>query len=467
MQARELYFFAEGERVSCNGEYGWLFSELQTLAKSFQRSLYSTSADGRVFWFRVSGFLILETGIAVVFPKGYHELVPPDRAGQTAAGALLFRTLWHYRERKPEAKEWERQALQASGRDSRSNCIDEAMYILQDFIRNGYLQRRRTRISQRITGRVLWPQTIHKTVPLVTHRQAVYHEPYMKASNPVYSDMIQKIHRYLVAEVYRDWGWVTGVSAAVTPEMEPPCSQEMAQRVLADEIRQTYIQRETELFKAMRRYLLQRGSTDQQEQQAFLLTPDFQWIWEDMCGAVLGNRYEEMHTALFKAPVAAQERATIFSAGYKPVFEAQRPDLLCRHGTALHVLDAKYYDYRNSFPGLPDIVKQYFYHDTLRERLKALQAADRPPAGLTETAWRNYRRLHTGGNMLLLPLVDSSMAAAQIPAVYMFTLRLPYAPSLGGIDVWLLNLRQMMAAYTGQIEAADIREQFFAMAAGD
>ena len=413
----------------------------------------------------MSGFLILEAGIAVIFPKGYRELVPPDRAGQTAAGARLFRTLWHYRKRKPEAKEWERQALQASGKHGRSNCIDEAIYILHDFIQNGYLQRRRMRISQNITGRVLWPQTIHKTVPLVSHRQVVYHEPYMKSSNPVYSDMVQKIHRYVVAEVHRDWGWVTGITAAVQADAEPPCSREMALRVLTDEIRQTYLQRELDLFKVMRRYLQQRGSNERQEQQGFLLTPDFQMIWQDMCAAVLGSCYDELHGALFRAPVFERNHAAAFLAGLAPEFKPQMPDLLCLRGNMLHVLDAKYYDYRHTFPSLPDMVKQYFYRYSLQERLAALQEADKPPDGMALAEWQYYKKLCVGKNMLLLPLVRADMAAARETAVYAGKLSLPFTPSLGQIDVWLMNLQQMMAAYTGQTAAEDVREPFFAMAA--
>ena len=462
MQAKKLYFFAESAPLACTGEYAGVYAQLQTLAQTFQRQIYSVSDDGRAFWFRVSGFIVLADGIAVIFPKGWRDVLPQERAAQEAAGRLLFRTLWQYRERKPDAKEWERQTLTASGLESRSNCIDEAMYILHDFILNGYLQRRRTRVSQRAMGRVLWPRTIRRTMPLVSHRQVVYPEPYMKSVSPVYSDMIQRIHRYLVAEVYRDWGWVTGTSAAVA-EAEPPCSRETALRVLTDEIRQTYIQREIELFRAMRRYLRQSGDENRQEEQGFLLTPDFQMIWQDMCAAVLASCYDEVHAALYRAPEFTPDPAAALPTGFAPEFRPQMPDLLCLRGYVLHVLDAKYYDYRHTFPGLADIVKQYFYHYSLRKRLAALQRAPELPAGLTAAEWARYKTMRAGSNMLLLPLFRQG---AEETAQHIGAIALPFTPSLGRIDVWLVNLHRLMAAYTGETDAAAVREAFFATVAG-
>ena len=186
-------------------------------------------------------------------------------------------------------------------------------------------------------------------------------------------------------------------------------------------------------------------------------------IWQDMCAAVLASCYGEVHTALYCAPEFTPDSAAALPAGFAPDFRAQMPDLLCLRGDTLHVLDAKYYDYRHTFPALPDMIKQYFYRYSLQERLVALQKAADLPAGLTTAGWESYRRLRVGGNMLLLPLFQQERAPET--AVHIGTLRLPFTPSLGHIDVWLLNLQLMMAAYTGQTEAADVREAFFQLAA--
>ena len=119
----------------------------------------------------------------------------------------------------------------------------------------------------------------------------------------------------------------------------------------------------------------------------------------------------------------------------------QRPDLICIRDKTGYILDAKYYDYKKTFPGWPDIVKQLFYHLTIKE-------------GLGKES--KYIGVSCNINALLLPESDP-MTNVQ----YLGYIDVKNIESFDEVEVYSLNTKMMMEAYISRNKMEKIREQIF------
>ena len=407
----------------------------------YGRQLYKIG-NNNSFAFKVCGIMLIHDTPIVIFPKNYH-LSSSDGSPAAASiirqeAACLIRVFHQYiQEYQPE---WEKICLQTGSQSNTFGCsLEEVLYILDDFHKNGYLKRKHTIISQTRLGRILWNKTIHQTQPLHTHRQAIYTEPFMQSDIRIRNAMIQRIHRYLVCRFRYLWGWLNEDDFPASHIPDLPCSREEAIAVLRMELRQCYVQREVSVIQSMLRYLLQQRGKDKKEQPELLLTPDFHWIWEKVCGAVLGNVYTEIADDLLCKPR--------YQGKNHPAIQGQVPDILCIRKNKLYVLDAKYYDYHYTFPHWSDFTKQFFYFYTIKERLANL------PDKLA-----HYRNLQAHANALLMP--EYQLHESEIQR-YLGILDLPWNPSLGTIQVWLLNAKKIFSAYLNPAERSAIQKSFF------
>lgn len=387
------------------------------------------------FLLSVCGTLVIGDQPVIIFPKGYQ----PDEKDIRNDAGLLLRTFVQYLSDKDT--EWDRVLSPESGEDEENatSSIPEILFILNDYRQNGALVRKHTRISQTHEGRILWTKTLQRTRPLFSHRQAIYPEPYMKSEVRTRRELVQQIHRYLVCKFRAAWGWLYGDAFPKERIPVPPCSKETALGVLRAELRQTFVQREIGLIRCMIRYFQKKTQQEEGESSDLMLTFDFHWIWEHICGQVLGNVYEDVQSVLLPQPV--------FEGTEKHSIGGQIPDILCLRGRKLYVLDAKYYDHRKNIPGWPDYTKQFFYFYTIRERLAHL------PDSLPD-----FREITASANVLLLP---ETLQGATSPR-FLGTVSLPWSPSLGKIHLFLLDIRRMMQAYLDHSLRKKVQEHLFA-----
>lgn len=398
----------------------------------YRKSILNDNYE-KQFSISVCGTLVLDDQPVVIFPKGY-RLEGKDILREAG---LMLRTFVQYLSDK--GTEWEKVRMQEhQAEDSAKNGLPEVLFILDDYRRNGYLVRRQTRISQHHEGRILWSKTMQKTRPLFSHRQVIYPEPYMKSEARTRKELVQQIHRYLVCRFRAVWGWLYDDDFPKERVPAPPCSDETAVGVLKAELRQTFVQREIGLMQCMLRYYQKKTGHKEGQASDLMLTFDFHWIWEHICGQVLGNLYEEVQESLVPQPV--------FTGIETHTIGGQIPDILCIRDGRLYVLDAKYYNNRNNIPGWPDYTKQFFYFYTIRERLEHLPASLPALRGVTAYA-----------NALLLP---ETLAGGEVR--YLGTVSLPWCATLGRIHLFLLDIHEMMQAYLDPSMRAAVQERVFA-----
>lgn len=377
--------------------------------------------------FEMCGFLVVNDTPVIIFPKNY-----PIDDGETFLskdicneGKRLFRTFGLYRSRMTKTSGWlNRPAYGMNENDADAiTGIEEILYILNDYQQNGYLVRRHKVLSQARPGRIVWSKTLHKTVPLVSHNQVIYAMPYMKSNVRHEEEMVQKIHRYLVSKFCRQWGWlVDGIEGADIEKIEPPCSPNEAIKYLSDELTSCFVQREIDLLRAMRSYYTRLHGKSTELRTEYMLTPEFEQIWQNVCGYVMGNVCGKYETKVPKFSFTpSPQMVERDNEKYVPIEWSQKLDIICERDDEFYILDAKYYpDYK-----IPkeDITKQFMYAYTMSE---------------TE---------NIKANVLLFP----GNYDGEHDFTYIGDATITNTNGLRNIQFWELNVKTMLDAYNNDV----------------
>ena len=375
--------------------------------------------------FAMCGFLVVNDTPVVIFPKNY----PIDDGEKILSkktideARRLFLTFGLYRSRMSATSGWLHRLAYGMNEDEAEAItgIEEILYVLNDYRQNGYLVRRRKVISQTKPGRIAWSKTLHKTVPIVNHGQVAYTSPYMKSNVRHDEEMVQRIHRYLVYKFSHQWGWLVDDIESEGTKLEPPCTPDEAIKYLSDELTVCFVQREIELLRCMRRYYMKMRGKNLENKAEYMLTPEFEQIWQNVCGYVMDNVYasykDNVPKAIFEP---SQDMIQKDNVRYSAQTWSQEPDILCKRDDGFYILDAKYYtDYRN----LPkeDIIKQFVYAYTI---------------GSSEG-------IYVRGNALLLP----GHYTSEESFTYLGDATVPHVDGFGKIQFWEMNVRKMLDAY--------------------
>ena len=420
--------FCEGETLDDKSlsELGDLKEEL----KKMPNGCFQYTGDN--LHFSACGFFTLADCPIIIFPKNF-PLKENSSAKEVKDNAkLLLQIFARYRINKSNSAGWKKRPLSDAIDDQDGNVItriNDILYILDDFKRNGYLLRRHDVISPTRPGRVMWNRTMHRVTPLINHHQVIYPNPYMKSRVHYDEEMVQKIHRYLVKKFRNQWGWLVGMERKKTIP-KPPCSPVEAEKYIVTELRSCFVQREIDLLRRMLRYYRKKIGKDTEPRDEYMLTTEFEYIWQDVCGIVFGNMYDEYKGQVPKAPFVPSLK------NYKNFSWRQKPDILCRKNNKFYVLDAKYYplkadelpdvigdDNRKIYnvPGWADIVKQFVYFYSMKKRLEN--------EGNNESVERN---------LLLFPNDTTELAGKAI---------LEDVGEFGEIEFWWLDIKKMFSAY--------------------
>lgn len=418
MNEHQVFFFREGEPVKVSS------NDILTGYKDY----YAKDKDGKIR-FLVCGFLVVDDCPVIIFPKNFPMNIDNAEEDDKENAKILFKTFARYISRKSRSRGWlERHTSESMDEFDGNTRINDILYILDDFKRNGYLVRRHNVISQTRPGRVMWNKTMQKVTPIISHRQVLYPSPYMKSRVRHDEEMIQKIHRYLVDTFCYQWGWLVDMEGK-TAEPQAPCTDEEAKKYIAAELRACFVQREIDLLRRMLRYYRKKIGENTKPRAEYMLTKEFEYIWEDVCSTVFGNVREKNSNIIPKAEFKPSE-------GYKERSWQQRPDILCKKGNKYYVLDAKYYPLKadetsevvdgeimkiHNFPGWADIVKQFVYFYSIKKRLENQKK--------NETVERN---------LLLFPSYVTELVGRAV---------MLEVEEFGEIELWWLNIKDMLNEY--------------------
>jgi len=380
-----------------------------------------------MFKFLVSGIIIVQDYVLVIFPKGY--IAPKDIESFKSETYILLQTLMRY-VNENNLNPDESELLFGNG-ENVINRIASSMLIIEDFEKYGLINRSKTISSPIYPGRIEWSTTIRKTTPYQNHGRTIYLTPIMNHNVNDTNDSIRAIHEYVVDSCINLWGWLLGYTEEIYVD-ELPMSLEEAIYILDIARNDSYVQRESTLFSLLIEYLKALSGNFETRRYEIFATPYFSFVWEAICGHVFENQYASLKV-LVPQPIWVSDVIE------KSV--SQRPDSLFISGDRIFILDAKYYDYKISVPGWHDIVKQVFYKYTIEKHM------------IMQSYYSHGIELKNISNIFMLP------GNEKYDFTYLGYAEVEGIPELGKIQTFTMDLRKAMFCYAFR-RRDDLREVF-------
>lgn len=337
---KEIFPFVESEEYS--------FYELKTLLPSqlFIDGLCSKKQEKVQFKF--SGIVVFKRGIIVVFPKGYNINIEEYLLKKHIL--TLINTLIRYRQEKG-IDEYESKLLGGVGENE---SIGAALWILDDYFNQGLIHKKEEKHSKNDSGNINWSRTIKQIQPAFSNSRPIYLDFITKKRNTDFTNILYIIHRYAVAQALYRYGWIFGYDSE-HEIIDLLIDKKVAIHHLQIELQQTFNDREVKLYQNLIEFLKGNSESTTQDKIVTFLTPHFHTVWEKICDFIFGGIKD--NEIIIPRP--------FWKVNNNKMYTKQVPDTIFITSNKLFILDAKYYRIKK-LPGWGDLVKQFFYANTLK-----------------------------------------------------------------------------------------------------
>lgn len=353
------------------------------------------------------GIIVLGRDFIGVLPKRSLRKCGSDSEYEQAAIKLLPLLvqvlLRFYHESSGRVEELVDDFLFADDNENASNTLAAAIHLLEDYERDGLLRRRKKERKRDGFGKIDWNRTIQRTPAIMSESGPFYPSPISVASSNDVLDPLIMIHRACIKDCYRRWGWLFQPSRISLSSIDRvfsddadwlPFDFDEVMMVLERSLSLSFSDREMSVIRFMQAYI--RAKQDPESQNVFGVTK-YHRVWEHICKWVFKDNQRFYESDFLPQPKweIRKKRRAIASRGklggfqvygqksMKEEYKKQIPDVMLRRKETFFILDAKYYNFEYSMPGAPDIIKQYYYEDTIRDHL--LQD-DVDTLGVTQTS---------------------------------------------------------------------------------
>ena len=262
--------------------------------------------------------------------------------------------------------------------------IHAYLFIIRDFLSNGYYVQKETQYSKSQGGKVSWSRTIKSVKPQFIDFQPFYFDFIAQKTNYSQAELISQIHKFCVHECFSKLGFL--FSSFLPEKSELKLNKNLFIATIKKAMAQTFNENNLLLFKNMLDVL--NFLDENSENKEFIYgTQNFHVIWEKLVDRIFGETdkedfYPKVYWKL-KNGNGGEER---FEFRTDEKRNSLRPDTImitnrAKAGQKIFVLDSKYYRYgatkiKNHLPDSASIVKQFAYseyiekNDSIPEKIK-------------------------------------------------------------------------------------------------
>ncbi|WP_297645823.1 LlaJI family restriction endonuclease [uncultured Treponema sp.] len=262
--------------------------------------------------------------------------------------------------------------------------IHAYLFIIRDFLSNGYYVQKETQYSKSQGGKVSWSRTIKSVRPQFIDFQPFYFDFITQKTNYSHAELVSQIHKFCVHECFSKLGFL--FSSSMPEKSELKLNKNLFVATIKKAIAQTFNENNLLLFKNMLDVL--NFLDENSENSEFIYgTQNFHVIWEKLVDRIFGETdkeyfYPKVYWKL-KNGKGGEER---FDFRTDEKRNSLRPDTIMitnreKVGQKIFVLDSKYYRYgatkvKNHLPDSASIVKQFAYaeyiekNDSIPEKIK-------------------------------------------------------------------------------------------------
>lgn len=258
------------------------------------------------------------------------------------------------------------------------------LFIIRDFLSNGYYVQKETLYSRTPGGKVSWSRTIKSVRPQFLDFQPFYFDFITQKTNYSQAELISQIHKFCVHECFSKLGFL--FSSFLPEKSELKLNKNLFVSTIKKAMAQSFNENNLLLFKNMLDVL--NFLDENSENKEFIYgTQNFHVIWEKLVDRIFGESdKEDFYPKVFwklKNGKGGEER---FEFRTDEKRNSLRPDTImitnrAKVGQKIFVLDSKYYRYgatgvKNHLPDSASIVKQFAYseyiekNDSIPEKIK-------------------------------------------------------------------------------------------------
>lgn len=322
------------------------------------------------YCFRYVGLIQFGKRVLYILPKYCAEV--KDNA-QSEARMESFRTVMRVIARyKKEASS----TGEEDSEDAWHDFLHVMVELVMDFQANGVY-----RVDENINelngkGRIMWPRTIQRVLPLIQDGSPYYMELHTRRKQADAAHIITRLHKYLVWQAWQKLEELHLSDLLELPAItDPPDHEEEFSdleylvRIIKKEQTQRFDNRRRYLLDLMLRYLEEKEE-DTTDGIYLFGKSGFHVVWEEACRVAFGMEESTREDMKESAPIWKL-------IGKKPYLDLRaclQPDMVRECGNTLTIYDAKYYvppkggeakDIVEKMPGGYDVIKQQLYERAL------------------------------------------------------------------------------------------------------
>ncbi len=243
------------------------------------------------------------------------------------------------------------------------------LFIIRDFLSNGYYFQKETLYSKSPSGKVNWSRTIKRVKPQFIDFEPFYFDFITQKTNYSQRELVSKIHKFVVHECFSKLGFLFSSFMPEKPELK--LNKALFTAVIKKAMGQTFNENTLLLFKNILDVL--NFLDEKSENKDFVYgTQNFHVIWEKLVDRIFGETHkEDFYPKVFWKLKKIGGREELFNFNTDEKHNSLRPDTIMitnrgKEGQKIFVLDSKYYRYgatkiNNHLPDSASIVKQLAY----------------------------------------------------------------------------------------------------------
>lgn len=238
------------------------------------------------------------------------------------------------------------------------------LWIIQDYLKNGFYTNREKILKKNQRGRVDWKRTLNGQ-PIISKGNVIYSDLVVEAKNEL-DNILVEIHKYCVKKSLDILGWLFRINNTSFISIIP--INEGLRNLYVDTLKRELDKTFDDVKKRRLTHMLTivEGLSDDQNADELVYGVDsYEYVFERMINSIFGNR-----DATNFNPSADWYLKTNNYESFKS--SDLRPDTVLVHNNIAYVLDAKYYRYgftgdKRHLPETTSIQKQITYGDYIKQ----------------------------------------------------------------------------------------------------
>lgn len=324
--------------------------------------------DGK-YSFGFVGLCIVNHVMLIINPKHNNNNICNDYDN-------IIKLLREYSKRE-KLKTYEEEFLSFNGQQYTNNILGIVMYIVDDFISNGFYKKHQKNVIINGTGRIDWNRTIERnSIMFNQNNQPIYIELDTLRSEIDCDAQITNIHKYIVNKCFKlihelELNSILGYEYIEIPINDNYDNEFMILNI-ENELNIEFEDRKINLLKAMLNFINHSSSKNDDISILLFGTKYFNIVWEKINSYLFKNQYNVLSKNIpgfyWKGLLGnwIKDKSNII------------PDILRIYERNLIIIDAKYYNVIiteeniKGNPGSYDVLKQYIYQMTFDKQKSKL-----------------------------------------------------------------------------------------------